>query len=219
MGVKPRERLLKHGADKLSDAELLAIVMRTGTKKMNVFELSEKLIEKFGGLLGLARASVEELTSMPGINTVKAVTLKATMELARRFYTASRLESDILDTPAKVYDFCSDLRVFTREVIRVICLDAKLRFLAQEDVHVGSALRSMVSPSEVFRIPLKRNATSFILVHNHPSGDPKPSEEDLMMTKKLLELSMALELPMVDHVIIAHEGFYSFRENGVVSWK
>ena len=218
MGVKPRERLLKYGADKLSDAELVAIIMRTGTTKMNVFELSEKLVEKFGGLLGLARASIEELTSMPGVNIVKAVTLKAAMELARRFYTASRLESDILDTPAKVYDLCSDLRTLTREVIRVICVDAKLRFLAQEDVHMGSAVKSLVSPSEVFRIPLKRNATSFILVHNHPSGDPKPSKEDIEMTKKLLELSLTLELPMVDHVIIAHEGFYSFRENGVVSW-
>ena len=218
MGVKPRERLLKYGADKLSDAELVAIIMRTGTTKMNVFELSEKLVEKFGGLLGLARASIEELTSMPGVNIVKAVTLKAAMELARRFYTASRLESDILDTPEKVYDLCSDLRTLTREVIRVICVDAKLRFLAQEDVHMGSAVKSLVSPSEVFRIPLKRNATSFILVHNHPSGDPKPSKEDIEMTKKLLELSLTLELPMVDHVIIAHEGFYSFRENGVVSW-
>lgn len=214
--LKPRERLLEMGAEALSPAELIAIILRTGSKNLDVFSLSEKILEYFGSLRELSRASVEEISSFPGINTVKAVTLKASLELGKRLFQEYLNEDEPLNTPEKIYQSCFDLKIPDKEVVRVLCLDSKLRLMSKEDVHLGSSTSSLISIPEIFKTVLRRGAVMFALVHNHPSGEPHPSEEDIRITKKLERISKELEIPFVDHVIVGMNGFYSFRRAGII---
>jgi len=214
--VKPRERLAAFGAEALSPTELIAIILRTGSKGMDVFSLAEKMLGHFGSLRSLSNASIEELSRFPGVNVVKAMTLKASLELGRRLFQEYLNESEPLNTPEKIYESCFDLKIREKEVVRVLCFDSKLRLLAKEDVHVGSSTSSMISTSEVLKTVLRRGGVMFALVHNHPSGDPTPSEEDIEITRKLERFAEELELPLVDHVIIGSSGFYSFRRAGII---
>ncbi|HEW92652.1 MAG TPA: JAB domain-containing protein [Thermotogaceae bacterium] len=216
--ILPRERLLKFGEKNLSNEELIAIILRTGSKDKNVLKLSTELLRKFNGsLIGIEKATVEELKRFDGIGTVKAVTLKALFELAKRFYgEILQAERDKIKSAEDVSKICYDMVFEIQERVRTICLDTKLKIISSKDVTIGTISSALIHPREVFREAVKEGASGVIVVHNHPSGDPTPSEDDKAVTLKLHEASKILEIKLIDHVIVAARGYYSFRENGLL---
>ncbi len=213
--MKPRERLIKSGASSLSIPELLAILLRTGTKRTNVFDLSKKLFNEFGNsLINLMNASIKEIESVEGIGTVKAVTLKAAFELGKRLHEELLNVPKRLDSPRKVFEYCQDMRFLDKEVVRVLCLDSKLNLITHVDVSLGTTSSSLIHPRDVFRTAVRTNSSGIILVHNHPSGDPTPSFEDKKITEILEKAGEILGIELIDHIIVSKRSYYSFKRNG-----
>ena len=212
----PRERMMKHGERSLSNAELLAIILRTGSKGKDVLKLSMEILDEFDdSLVKLSRASLGELSRLKGMGKVKAVTLKAVFELARRYYD-ELLRKDVvkIKNTEDVLNLCGDMMEFEREVLRIISLTSNLRILAMDDLTVGTPSSTLADPKDILRMVIKNGAEGFVMVHNHPSGDPHPSRFDVKVSKKLGEASKILGVHFLDHVIISRNGYYSFRENG-----
>ncbi len=217
---RPREKLTHRGAGTLSEAELLAIFLRTGRCGRNVIELAGDVLKACGGLVALSRLSVEQIrTSAKGIGPVKAVELAAVFEVGKRLarITPGRVR---LDSPQAVYDLLSpELVTLDRERLHVVLVDTKVQFLRNEVVSLGSLNESVAHPREILRPVLVHGAYGFILVHNHPSGDPTPSNADHALTTRILEAARLLQVVLFDHVIIGHaeggrEPYFSFREGG-----
>lgn len=211
---RPREKLLHKGAESLSDAELIAILLRTGKKGKSVLEISQELINDEKNLALLATRSVKSLTKISGIGNDKAVTLAAAFELSRRILSQSKWRSDKkITSPQDIADiFIPILRDEVKEKFIVVCLNSANKVIKYETISVGNLNSSVVHPREIFKVAIDNNSASIILIHNHPSGNPEPSNEDIRITKKLVESGKILEIPIFDHVIIAGETYTSFVE-------
>ena len=210
---KPRERLAQVGAQAISTAELLAIILRVGNRGESVLRLAERLLSHFGGLTGLARASISELQEVHGIGPAKAVEIKASLELGRRLIATSPEERPSVTTPDEVANLLmSEMMLLEQEHLRVILLDTRNRVLRVVTVYIGSLNSSVVRVGELFRAAIKENAAACIVVHNHPSGDPTPSSEDVRVTRKLVSAGRLLNISVLDHVVIGYQKYVSMSE-------
>ena len=211
---RPRERLEKHGPSVLSDAELLAIILKTGTKEENVIDMSNRLISKYG-FDKLSACSLSELQEINGIGSAKACQIVALFELNKR-HSYSKLNGKPIRTAKDVFEYCSPKMSFLdREQFMILHLDIKNRVLKDEIVSIGALTGTIAHPREMFKSAVKESAYSVILVHNHPSGDPTPSDEDLRMTKRLLEAGEILGIKVLDHVIVGKEEWWSYTDHNL----
>jgi DNA repair protein RadC len=218
---RPRERLLNQGAGALRTAELLAILLRTGTTERPVLELAEFLLTHFGSLEALSRAPVGELARIKGIGQAKAIGLKAAFALAARL-ARSEAESRRMDNAEDVSRMLGEeMRMLDYECLRVICLNTQGKLLAIEEVTRGTLTESLFHPREAFRPALARQAFAVIFVHNHPSGDARPSAADLSVTRRMREAGRTLEIDVLDHIILGApraggKSYFSLREEGLL---
>jgi DNA repair protein RadC len=213
---RPRERLDAVGPEALSDAELTALLLRTGGRGADALAVASRLLERHGGILGLARASRRELSSLAGVGPAKQATLRAAFELGRRLAAGRLAPGTALRGPADVFrHFHPMLRDAAHERFLVVLLDGRHRLLRHELVSQGTLTASLVHPREVFRPALRESAAALVLVHNHPSGDPAPSAEDREVTARLVRAGELLGIPVIDHVVVAERGYASLRETGL----
>ncbi|RKX79747.1 MAG: hypothetical protein DRP57_13540 [Spirochaetes bacterium] len=207
---RPREKLEKYGPEKLSNSELLAVLLRTGGKGLNVVEMSRKILGKFSGS-GLAKANFKELKNTFGLGTAKACEIVACFELGRRFLQNKK--SRIYLTPKDVWNELKDIRDNKKEHFVIFFLDARNQEIKREIISVGSLNANLVHPREVFEPAVRHLAAQIILAHNHPSGDPMPSKEDSEITKQLVEAGKILGIEIKDHVIVSKTNFFSFADH------
>jgi DNA repair protein RadC len=214
---RPREKLLKRGAQALSDAELLAILIRTGTGKMTALDLARTIITHEKNLLRIAQKSAQELMRLKGIGHAKAVELLAAFEIGRRVQGATPEAAVIIRSPDDVAQRVVPLlRDKPHEVFVVLLLDAKNGLKHEQEVTVGTLNASLVHPREVFKLAIDHRAASVIVAHNHPSGNPEPSAEDIAVTRQLADAGKVVGIPLHDHVIVAGESFTSLAERGLL---
>ncbi len=220
---RPREKLLQKGRAALSDEELIALFLRTGIKGCNVLELASRLKKAAGSLTALGRMEAGEITRCcKGIGSAKAATLAAVFELGHRAVKEQLTKAD-MSTPNAVYQYLAgDLRYEKQENFVVLLLDTRRHLIRRITISKGTLNRTMVHPRDVFRDAIIGNASSIILAHNHPSGDPTPSKPDRELTRELLQAGSALHIPILDHIIIGTETstntcpYFSFREHGLI---
>lgn len=213
---RPRERLRKLGARAMSTGELLAITLRTGVGGENVLRLAERLLVHFSGLPGIARASDSELCEVKGIGPAKAVEIKAALELGRRLLAAAPEERERVTSPADAANLLmSEMMFLEKEHLRLILLDTRNRVLKTPTVYVGSLNASVVRVGELFRAAIRENAAALIVVHNHPSGDPSPSPEDVHVTREIRQAGELLDIEVLDHIVIGRQRYVSLKERGL----
>ena len=213
---RPREKLLKKGSKYLSTAELLALIIRTGTKDRSAVELSRDLLAFYGGLEGIQDLSCEELKTVNGIGKAKAAQINALCELSRRISTLGKSKKDMVSSPIQAAELLAgEMRFLKQEVLRVILLDVKNKVIAVPEISRGGLSSSIVHPREVFKEAIRRSSAAMILVHNHPSGDPSPSADDLSITKKLVQTGKIIGIEVMDHIIIAGDKYLSFKEKSL----
>ena len=220
-GDRPREKLARLGAAALSEAELIAILLRVGMKGVNAVELARQILVKYGTLAALARCSVTEIAKIKGVGLAKAVQLAAAFGLGQRL-AFETIAAQPMDRPEFIHQLLgAEMRTLERESLRVILLDTKLQFMRTEEISSGSLNESIAHPREIFRPAFLYAAFAIIVVHNHPSGDPAPSDADHRLTRRLAEAATLLQIRLFDHIIIgtADNGrrpYFSFREAGVI---
>ncbi len=210
---RPRERLHRQGAEALSDAELLSILLVTGDSNagLTALDCSRRLLEEHLNLRNLTRASCDEMCRTPGVGPVKASRIQAALEIGRRVAGQKRQMGRVFQISQDVFDsYSARLRDARQETFTVILLDSKNRYLREETVALGSLNQSIVHPREVFRPAIQGVAASVILLHNHPSGDPSPSEEDVRVTERLVEAGKLLGIRVLDHIIVGDGRYFSF---------
>jgi len=212
---RPRERLDSCGPSALADAELLALVLRTGDQHRDAWSLARSILQRFGGLPGLAGTSAASLEAMPGLGPAKSASLRASVELAKRLVDEPLQRGQPIRSPEDIQrHFRARLRDDRRESFHVLMLDGRHRLIRAEEVSVGTLTASLVHPREVFREAIRCAAAAVVLVHNHPSGDPTPSAEDRSVTERLREAGLLLGIRVLDHVIVTRASYFSFREAG-----
>jgi DNA repair protein RadC len=214
--VRPRERLLTSGAERLSETELLAIILRTGSQQANALQLAQGLLIRFKGLEGLSRASVNELCEHPGVGPAKAAEVQSTFELGRRLGRLSPLELPQVRSPSDLATLLSgSMATLEQEHLRVALLNTRNRVIDIPEVCTGSLNMAAVRMGDLFRAAVRQNAAAMILVHNHPSGDPTPSPEDVRLTDEARRAGELLDLEVLDHLVIGRGAFVSLRERGL----
>ena len=203
-----------HGSQNLSDAELLAILLRTGTKGKSVLSIAQEMVKNDGDLSKIATRTLESLTKESGIGKDKAATLLAAFELARRIQSQQNNYSNKkITSPEDVAKtFIPILRHELKEKFIVVCLNSANKVIKHETISIGNLNSSVVHPREIFKVAIDCSSASIILIHNHPSGNPEPSNEDISITKKVVEVGKVMDIPVFDHIIIAGETFTSFVE-------
>lgn len=213
---KPRERLFLYGSDNLSNEELLCIILKTGTKKYNVKEVANNLLSRMGNIKDLRDIGINTLMDISGIGKIKAIELKAMIELGKRIYKVEDINSLVYFTnPDDIYRyFVSIYKDICQEEFYCVYLDNKKKYLDRKKLFVGSINKSIVHPREVFKMAYLLSASYIICLHNHPSGDSSPSKEDIDLTMKLYEISIIHSIPLLDHIIIGNDNYFSFYENG-----
>ncbi|GBC99117.1 hypothetical protein HRbin17_01638 [bacterium HR17] len=215
--LRPRERLADYGAAALSDAELVAIILRTGSQEATALELAHRLLLQFGGLSGLWRCALTELAQVKGVGMAKACQLKAALELGRRAFDAGRTERPLVHAPADAARLVmSEMRYLDREHLKVILLNIRNQVLDVVTVSVGTLSASLAHPRECFKEAIRQSAAAVIFVHNHPSGDPTPSPEDIALTRQLVDAGRLLGIEVLDHLVIGDGTFVSLRERGLL---
>jgi len=217
----PYEKLLKHGVENLTDADLLAVILRTGAKGQNVLDVSYDIMNhptlKRFGLPGLYKLSREDFIKIKGIGEIKASQLLAVCELTKRIKGSFQKEKFVAKNPKVISDFyMEELRTLDRERVVAIFLDAKRVRICDKVISIGTLESSILNPREIFKDALCANAASFVVLHNHPSGDPSPSNEDKEVTKRLERGSFLMGIPMLDHIIIGDNRYFSFKESGLL---
>ncbi len=214
---RPREKLKALGAEALSNAELLAILLRTGSDRESALQLAVRLLSLGGGLRELPGLSLEDLQELRGVGPAKAAQLKAALEIGRRLATMPPDQAERITSPQRAAAlFMEELRYKKKEHFMIMLLNTKNHLLSREEISIGSLNASIVHPREIFKIPLRKSAASIILVHNHPSGDPSPSQEDLEVTRRLVEAGNLLGIAVRDHLIIGDGCYFSFKEKGLL---
>ena len=218
---RPRERLVEKGAEALRDAELIAILLRTGTKGASAVDIADRLLKKFETLHNLAKADLEELRKIKGIGRDKAIALKGAFTLATRMAREISTEARLLDTPARIADLLrEENRVYQVENFQVVMLNTRRRLIRHESISQGTLDTLLVHPREVFKSAIAAGAAAIVLVHNHPSGDPTPSESDIKVTRDLIRAGQLLKIEVLDHIILGRltkereHDFVSLRELG-----
>jgi DNA repair protein RadC len=209
---RPRERLEKQGAGVLNDAELLAILLRVGMKGSSAVQIGQRLLFHFGGLSGLQKATFTELCGIDGVGQAKAAQIKAAIELGLRISRYTPEERPLVTSPQDVANLVQyKMASLEQEELWVILLDTRNHHIRTEQLYRGSLNSSTVRPAEIYKSGIRHNAASLIIVHNHPSGDPSPSPEDINLTRMLVETGQMLELPILDHVIVGTKGVASIK--------
>ena len=212
---RPRERLVQKGAQSLSNQELLAIILRTGTRNESVLQVAQRMLQHFEGLRLLKHATIEELTAIKGIGSAKAIQVLASLELGQRVMQLHPDEKYKILSPEDGANYVmEDMRFLNQEHFVAVYLNTKNQVIHKQTVFIGSLNASLVHPREVFKEGIKRSAASLICFHNHPSGDPTPSREDIEVTKRLLESGKILGIDLLDHIIIGDKQYVSLKEKG-----
>ncbi len=210
---QPREKLAHYGPEYLSDAELLAILLRVGVAGQDVVSMSQALLVTFGGLVALSRVPLSSLSEVRGISFAKAVTIKAALELGRRLLLAEAGDRLQIRSPQDVASLMElEMGLLEQEHLRVVLLNTKNQVLGVRDVYKGSLNSSMVRVAEVFRDAIKENCASIIVAHNHPSGDPTPSPEDVRVTRDLVAAGKLLDIEVLDHLVIGRHKYVSLKQ-------
>ncbi|NLZ48515.1 MAG: DNA repair protein RadC [Clostridiales bacterium] len=217
LNERPRERLFRYGPENLSNSELLAIILRSGSKGENIIELCNRILIETGGLNGLLTSNAQDFMKLKGIKKAKAAQLLALAEISKRFRSYKSGEEYSVNSPSAVADLVMEsMRTLKQEVLRIILVNTKNRVILMKDVFVGSLNTSIVHPREVFIEAIKRNAASIIICHNHPSGDPTPSNEDVNITHRLTECGKLIGIQILDHIIIGNGSYISMKEKGIL---
>jgi DNA repair protein RadC len=213
---RPRERLSTLGPQALANAELIAILLRTGVRGENAVQVGQRLLQTFGGISGLHRASVQDLQSQHGLGEAKAAQIKAAIELGRRLTLESPEERPSINSPADAAALVMyEMSALEQEHLRVILLDIRNRVLEVADVYRGSVNSSQVRVGEVFKAAVRRNAPALIVIHNHPSGDPTPSPDDVAVTRAVVQAGKLLDVDVLDHLVIGQGRWVSMKERGL----
>lgn len=213
---RPRERLQVHGADDLNTAELVAIILRTGYRGENVLRLSERLLNDAGGLPGLARLPFSKLQAIKGLGPAKAAELLAVFALGRRLAITAPEEKPQVKSPSDAANLLSAMGIMEQEQMRVLLLDTKNRVLSTHLAYQGSLHTTVVRVSELYREAVRQNCAAILIAHNHPSGDPTPSPEDIALTRELVKAGKLLDIELLDHLVIGANGkFTSLKERGL----
>ncbi len=217
-GDRPREKLAEKGSAFLSDSELVAIILGSGSGAKNAVDVARELINKFDDIAGIEAASIEELQSIKGIGFNKAASLKAALELGRRFGLSSKkIKSAPMRTAEDAFNvYFASMKNLKKEVFSVMLLNSKNRMMKTITVSEGTLTETVVHPREVFNPAIRESAHSVILAHNHPSGEPEPSDEDINLTRRLVDAGNLMGIRVVDHLIIGHGRYYSFSDNGML---
>jgi DNA repair protein RadC len=214
---RPRERMMQYGAQALSNAELLAILLRTGTYRESAVHLAQRMLGESGGLRSLVDMSLQQLTKIKGIGNAKGLQIQAGIELGRRMARTTLKETVTVRTPKDAADLLmEELRYLQKEHFVCLFLNTKNHVIGQETLSMGSLNASIVHPREVFRAAIKRSSASIICVHNHPSGDPTPSSEDIQITQRLVEAGDLVGIDVLDHIVIGDQSFVSLKEQGLM---
>lgn len=209
----PRERLTKEGVEALSNQELLAILLRTGTRQANVFEIAQKVLSNLSSLTDLKKMTLQELQSLSGIGRVKAIELQAMIELGHRIHKHETLEMEsILSSQKLAKKMQQELGHKKQEHLVALYLNTQNQIIHQQTIFIGSATRSIAEPREILHYAIKHMATSLILVHNHPSGAVAPSRNDNQVTKLVKEACDLMGIVLLDHLIVSHSSYFSYRE-------
>ena len=209
----PRERLAKEGVEPLSNQELLAILLRTGTRQANVFEIAQKVLSNLSSLTDLKKMTLQELQSLSGIGRVKAIELQAMIELGHRIHKHETLEMEsILSSQKLTKKMQQELGDKKQEHLVALYLNTQNQIIHQQTIFIGSATRSIAEPREILHYAIKHMATSLILVHNHPSGAVAPSRNDNQVTKLVKEACDLMGIVLLDHLIVSHSNYFSYRE-------
>ncbi len=220
---RPYEKFLESGPEALTDAELLAVILRSGTSGCTAVELSRevlKLSKNQEGLSGIHHLSLQELMQLNGIGQVKAIQIKAIGELSKRLARLSAREQLTFQKPSTIADYYMEfLRHEEQEHLICMMLDTKNHLLGESELFKGTVNASLISPREVFLEAFRHHAVNIILVHNHPSGDPNPSEEDMFVTKRIEKAGILLDIHLLDHIVIGDHRYVSFRERGMLSYQ
>lgn len=212
---RPRERMLRYGSSVLSNAELLAILLRTGTYAESAIGLAHRVLSESSGLRTLGDMSIDQLMQIKGIGAAKALQIHASIELGRRMARSTQSETVIIRTPQDVSRVLTEeLRYLTKEHFVCLFLNTKNHVIGQETLSMGSLNASIVHPREVFCAAIKRSSAAIICAHNHPSGDPTPSPQDIEITKRLVEAGEIIGIDVLDHIIIGDNGYVSLKEKG-----
>ncbi|MGR3178518.1 MAG: RadC family protein [Candidatus Anammoxibacter sp.] len=214
---RPRERLIHGGEEQLSDAELLGIIIRDGTRKDSAVDVARKLLSKYGNFRELGSKTISEFCKIEGIGQAKAAQIKASIAIAKRYSTIT-LKPGVKFTNSKAIfnHFHEKLRDKKQETFLIVLLDNKNRILKEKEISTGSLTASIVHPREVFGPAIREHAASVVFVHNHPSGDPSPSNEDIEITKRLKEVSAIVGIRILDHVIIGNTEYVSLKDDGLL---
>jgi DNA repair protein RadC len=213
---RPRERLAELGPQALTSAELIAILLRVGVPGENAVQVGQRLLQTFGGITGLHRASFEEVVNQHGVGPAKAAQIKAAIELGRRLTLETPEERPAIHSPADAAALIQyEMSAFEQEHLRVIHLDTRNRVMAMSDVYRGSLNASQVRVGELFKDAIRRNAAAIIVAHNHPSGDPTPSPDDVAVTRAIRQAGKLLDIELLDHLIIGRGRFVSLKERGL----
>ena len=213
---RPRERLARHGASVLSNAELLAILLRTGTKEESAISLAHRILVQEQGLRYLADSNVEQLSAINGIGKAKAAQIKAAIELGKRLAAFEPGADKPLKCPQDVAGLLmEEMRYLKKEHMKLVLLNVKCNLISVEEISVGSLNASIVHPREVFNPAIRKSSASIIMVHNHPSGDPSPSSEDISITARIAKAGKLIGIELVDHIIIGDGKYVSMKEKGL----
>jgi DNA repair protein RadC len=212
---RPRERLMTLGAASLSSAELLAIILRTGTTQENILRLCERILANFDGLQGLGQASVAELQQIHGLGEAKTAQIVAVLEIGKRLMAYTTNERPMINSADDAAQLLMDMGHFQQEHVRVMLLDMNRRVIATPTVYIGTLNASVLRVSELFREAVTRNSPAILLAHNHPSGDPSPSPEDIEITRTLIAAGKLLDIVLIDHLIIGDQKWRSLKQMGL----
>lgn len=213
---RPREKLEKYGKRYLSTSELIAIIMRVGTKEKNVIELAKDVLKKIDNIENFKEISLHELMKIRGVGKVKALELLAAIELGYRIYESKNKEVERVTDPKSVYHYIKDdIYGLKQEHFIVIFLNVKNEIIMHKTLFVGTLNQTLIHPREVFKYAVKSSAASIILIHNHPSGNTAPSKDDIVMTKRIDELGKMMDIKVVDHIVVSDIGYTSMKSEGL----
>ena len=214
---RPRERFMKYGANMIQDYELVAIILRTGSKNESVLELAKRVTYQFESLKALSNASINDLKAIKGIGDSKAIELLSAFELGKRVTKESFSKKSKLHSPESIYQYLkNELEMKTQEHFLALYLNTKGELIKKETLFIGSLNSSLIHPREIFKHAVLNSAAAIIICHNHPSGDPTPSIQDIDITKLIHKNSLMMDIELLDHIIIGKDRYYSFKERGKI---
>lgn len=215
---RPRERIAKYGASKLSNEELLSIILRCGTKNKSVKDLSRDILKEFNGLGNLKNSTINRLNNISGMGSSKSSIILATVELGKRMYLEELSKKPKLKNPRSIFEYTKYLfNDKKQELFYCLYFNNKQELVGEELLFIGTVNRSLTHPREVFKTAYLYSASSIVCLHNHPSGDVTPSQDDILFTKALVEIGLIQKIPIIDHIIVSNNNYYSFQDNGKIN--